>query len=281
MTAVVRVCDKLGVNFSLELIMVFVQKDGIVYLQFEGLAGYGRVQHAVFTRQGGLSEAPFASLNMSVSVPDDKARVYANRRRAYGLFGRENHSVVHAHLVHGNAVARVTPDNQGRLVPQVDGLITNTPGTALTMNFADCAPIFVYDPVQHAIGLGHAGWMGAVVDLPGAMVRAMVHEFGSRPQDLVAAVGPAISVAHYEVGEPVISRVRAAFADGDSLLPQGPGQRRPHFDLAEANRRNLARAGVVAIELSELCTFDRSDLFFSHRGENGRTGRFGTLFVLD
>ncbi len=194
------------------------RRNDIPFFEFESLNGNGRIQHAIFTRQGGVSPAPFESLNLSVSVPDEKERVYANRRRAYGLYGRDTDTVVHAHLVHGHDVARVTQANNGAWMPRVDGIITNQPGCALTMNYADCAPIFLYDPVQQAIGLGHAGWQGAVKDLPGAMVRAMQQEFGSRPADLIAGIGPCIGPCCYEVGEPVTSAVHAAFAEPETLL---------------------------------------------------------------
>ena len=161
--------------------MIQQEREGIVYFEFESLARYGRIQHAIFSRQGGVSPAPFASLNLSVSVADTKERVYANRRRAYGLFGRDTDTAVHAYLVHGNDVAQVTQANNGTWIERVDGIVTNEQGCALTMNFADCTPIFLYDPVQHAIGLGHAGWKGSVVDLPGAMVRKMSAELGSKP----------------------------------------------------------------------------------------------------
>lgn len=255
-------------------------KDGIPYFQFDSLPANGRIQHAIFTRQGGVSPAPFASLNLSVSVPDEKARVYENRRRAYGIYGRDTATVVHAHLVHDTAVARVTQANNGTWLPHVDGIITNEPGCALTMNYADCTPIFLYDPVHQAIGLGHAGWQGAVKDLPGAMVRAMQAEFGSDPAQLVAGIGPSIGPCCYEVGEVVITAVHAAFADPASLLIPHSSSLSPHFDLPAANRRNLARAGVRQIEQSEFCTACRTDLFFSHRAEKGKTGRFGTIFVL-
>jgi copper oxidase (laccase) domain-containing protein len=137
------------------------QKAHIPFLQFESYPGSGRLEHAVFTRLGGVSPAPFDSLNLSVSVPDVKARVYANRRRAFGLYGRDTDSVVHAHLVHGADIARVTQADQGTWMSRVDGIISNEPGCALTMNFADCAPILIYDPLNHAIGLGHSGWQGA------------------------------------------------------------------------------------------------------------------------
>jgi len=260
------------------------QANGIPFLQFESLRGHGRLHHAVFTRQGGVSPAPFASLNLSVSVPDEKARVYANRRRAYGIYGRDTGSVVHAHLVHGADVARVTQAEHGSWASRVDGIITDEPGCALTMNYADCAPIFLYDPQNHAIGLGHAGWQGAVRDLPGALVRAMQAAFGSEPADLLAAIGPCIGACCYEVGEAVIEAVGESFAEPASLLaasPNGGSNGRLHFDLPQANTVNLQRAGVRRIELSSLCTACRTDLFFSHRAEKGQTGRFGTILILD
>ncbi len=259
------------------------EQNGLVYFEFDSFVGNGRIQHAVFSRQGGVSQPPYDSLNLSVSVPDAKANVYANRARAFGLFGRQNDSVVHAHLVHGNAVARVTQANNGTWVEHVDAIITNEPGCALTMNYADCTPIFLYDPLRQAIGLGHAGWKGAVVDLPGGMVRAMQAQFGSDPAQLLAGIGPSISWEHYEVDEPLVGEVQAAFADWETLLmrPGGVENGRFHFNLPEANRRNLARAGVQQIELSGFCTAARTDLFFSHRAEKGKTGRFGTIFILD
>lgn len=267
--------------------------DNLHYFRFETLPGNGAsngtpaVDHAVFSRRGGHSIAPFDSLNMSMSVPDERDRVYANRRRVYGLYGRDTDTVVHAHLVHGADVARVTQANNGTWVEHVDGLITNQPGTVLSMNFADCAPIFLYDPRRHAIGLGHAGWRGTMVDLPGAMVRAMTAQFGSDPADLVAGIGPCIGPCCYEVGEEVIAAVEATFMEPDTLFRPLTGDDRltaaghRFFDMPQANQRNLANAGVRNIETSGLCTACRTDLFFSHRAEKGRTGRFGTVFALE
>jgi len=268
--------------------MVFVDsEDQVPYFQFEGLTQFTAVRHAVFTRMGGISSDPFSSLNLSVSVADEKDRVYANRRRAYGVFGRDTASVVHAHLVHEARVARVDHENNGTWLGHTDGIVTNEPGCALTMNYADCAPIFLYDPANHAIGLGHAGWKGAVSDLPGAMVRKMTAEFGSQPETLIAAIGPAIGPCCYEVGQPLIGQVHQVFPDTPKLLidaPNGQPQAnggRPHFDLPQANQINLKRAGVDQIIMSELCTACRTDLFFSHRAEKGTTGRFGAIIILD
>lgn len=249
------------------------------FFRFAHFPDDGVQRHAVFTRQGGISPAPFDSLNLSVSVSDEKENVYANRRRAYGLYGRDTDTVVHAHLVHGAEVARVTRSDDGTWLSRVDGLVTDEPGCALTMNYADCTPIFVYDPARGAIGLGHAGWQGAIKDLPGALVRAMQREFGSDPAGLLAAVGPCIGPCCYEVAEPVVGQVHAHFADPASLLHANEGQRL-HFDLPAANYRRLQAVGVSSIEVSGLCTACRTDLFFSHRAEKGRTGRFGVIFML-
>lgn len=253
-------------------------EQGVPYFRFETFPDH--LEHGVLTRLGGVGRPPFESLNLSSSVPDRPGVYVENRARAYAQFGRSTDTLVHAHLVHRADVVAVTKENQGEVMPAVDGLITREIGCGLTMNFADCAPVVVYDPVRKAVGLGHAGWKGAVADLPGALVRAMVSHFKSRPADLLAAVGPCIGPNLYEVDEPLVSAVKERFPDSISslLLPQ-PGKSRPHFDLVSANRLNFERAGVKSIELSGLCTGARSDLFFSHRIEKGKTGRFGVVVI--
>lgn len=248
----------------------------------------GQFDHAIFTRQGGVSPVPYNTLNLSISVADDEKNVLHNRSLAYGTLDRTNDTLVHAHLCHGADVAVVNRENYGEYVGPVDGLVTDEPGCGLTMNYADCAPILLLDPRHNAIGLGHAGWKGAVKDLPGALVRSMQRAFASEPAELFAAIGPAIGPCCYQVGEPVISAVRAAFVAHDDLLvlPEDTdgddfGASRPNFDLPEANRLQLKKAGVERIEVSDLCTACRTDLFFSHRAENGQTGRFGAIVILN
>lgn len=261
-------------------------RDNVPFFCFEELANGDRGQHAIFTRKGGTSPAPYNTLNLSLSVPDANNNVFANRSLAYATHGRSNSYLVHAHLIHGADVAVVSSRNYGEYVGPADGLITDEPGCGLTMNYADCAPIFLYDPVNQAIGLGHAGWQGAVKDLPGSMVKAMQRAFGTDPAKLLSGVGPCIGPCCYEVSEPVISAVARTFDGADSLLlPPGllqhpPNGSRRYFDLPEANRRRLVGAGVKHIEMADLCTACLTDLFFSHRAEKGRTGRFGALLML-
>ncbi len=253
--------------------------NGIRYFKFETFPR--ELQHGVLSRQGGVSQPPFDSLNLSSSVPDKEDAYTENRRLAYAEFGRTTDTLVHAHLIHENHVARVTKDNQGEVIPYVDALVTNDPGCGLTMNYADCAPVLLVDPVNHAIGLGHAGWGGTVLDVPGAMVTAMQAAFDSDPAELLAAVGPCIGPSVYEVGQNVIDAVNEAFPDhADELLIPQPNGPRPHFDLPKANKINFQRAGVKHIELSGICTGSRTDLFFSHRVEKGKTGRFGVVMIL-
>jgi polyphenol oxidase len=260
--------------------MELLAKDKIPFLRFQSLPADGRITHAVFTRQGGTSAPPYDSLNLSVSVPDDRAHVYANRALAYGTHGRTTERLVHAYLVHGAEVAQVSQGQHGQHIGPVDGLMTDQPGCGLTMNYADCAPVFLYDQVHQAIALGHAGWKGAINDLPGALVRSMERAYGSRPEQLVAAIGPAIGPCCYEVGEPLVSAVLAAFSEAASLLSAGPESTKPHFDLPQAVHRRLSQAGVREIEQTELCTACRTDLFYSHRAEKGATGRFGAIYIL-
>ena len=262
------------------------EKDGVPYYQFDCFPT-DKVQHGVLTRLGGVSVAPHDALNLSNSQADDEAAVAENRRRAYGVFDRTQETLVHASLVHGNVVRRVSSADNGTWIPATDGLITNERGVGLTLNAADCGTIFLYDPINHAIGLAHAGWKGAMANMGGAMVARMSAEFGSDPSQLIAALGPCISVSHYEVDEPVISEVHRNFPKwADRLLAyreddDGNKVGRPHFNLALANHIGLYEADCKNVTLPTLCTASRTDLFFSHRAEKGKTGRFGTVFTLE
>ena len=254
------------------------QQNSIVYFQFESFPAWAR--HALFTRLGGVSQPPLDSLNMSSAVGDLPAVLATNQQRAFGIFGRTTETVAFAHLVHGAEVVQVGVAQHGVSAGKVDGIITKEIGCGLTMNFADCTPIMLVDPVNRAVGLGHAGWQGAIKDLAGEMVRAMVADFGSDAGSLVAGIAPCIGVCCYEVDEPVISLVQSHFPNADELLILQPNSHRPHFDLALANRHNLMQAGVKEIENAGICTACHTDLFYSHRAEKGKTGRFGSIMIL-
>jgi len=249
------------------------EQDGVAFYRFACLEGWPGLVHAVFTRWGGVSRGPFESLNLGHTVGDDPTAVAANHWRVYRVLEVTPGAVVTAWLVHGRDVAAVDARHRGQVLPRTDGLITRTAGVMLFQRFADCLPILLFDPVQHAVGIAHAGWRGTVRGVAQATVEAMCETFGSRPENIIAGIGPGIGPCCYEVGDEVVRAVRRAFERADALLPSVNGV--VHFDLPAANVQQLKASGVGHIELAGLCTACRTDEFFSHRGEGGRTGRFG------
>jgi len=138
--------------------------------------------------------------------------------------------------------------------------------------------LLFFDPVAGAVGLGHAGWRGTMQNVVGAVVQAMADTFGSRPADIRLVIGASIGVCCYQVGDDVLRAARASFADPESLFDRSRGDVR--FDLWAANRRQAEAAGVGEIIVSGICTACHTADFFSHRAEQGRTGRFGAFIGL-
>ncbi|GAB4428141.1 MAG: peptidoglycan editing factor PgeF [Anaerolineales bacterium] len=259
--------------------MPFLQNNGIRYYQFEIFPE--RITQAVFTRHGGVSPAPWASLNVGGSVGDDVWHVRENRIRSFVALGRAPGSVydvwqVHsADVVYADAPRRMDAEYQHK----ADIILTDNPDVTLFMRFADCTPVLLYDPVKHVAGIVHSGWLGTVRGAARAAVEAMQARFDSDPVDLLAAIGPSIGPDHYEVGEDVIVQVKHAFgADAPALLEKY-GER-SHFNLWAANRLLLEQAGVTQIESAQICTACNTADWFSHRGEKGKTGRFGAMLAL-
>jgi YfiH family protein len=147
------------------------------------------------------------------------------------------------------------------------------------MRFADCTPILLYDPKKQVVGIVHSGWLGTVRGAARVAVDAMQERYATNPADILAAIGPAIGPDHYEVGQDVIAQVQGTFdVDAQSLLEKhGEGV---HFNLWKANQVLLKQAGVRQIETAGICTACYPDDWFSHRGEKGKTGRFGALLAL-
>jgi YfiH family protein len=235
--------------------------------------------HAVFTRLGGVSEGPFATLNVGHTVGDAPQAVIENHRRIYAALDLGAGQVVTARQVHGNRVAVVTGRDAGEVIPNTDGLVTATPGLALLLRFADCQPILVYDPEHHVLGLAHAGWRGVALGIARRLVEAMQETFGSQPSALLAGLGPAIGPCCYAVGHEVAAAMGYALPDWKrAMVPEGEDGWR--LDLEAANTQLLAAAGVVQIEQAGICTACRNDEFFSHRADGGRTGRFAVAAYL-
>lgn len=267
--------------------MPFHHSDSLRYYTFTSLDEHG-LRHAVFTRQGGVSPQPWSGLNVGGTVGDDPARVAENRHRAFRALGRGPASVYDVWQVHGREVAIAgEPRHPDTPHLKADAILSDRPQVTLFMRFADCVPILLYDPRQRVIGLVHAGWQGTVQRVAAAAVVAMQSRYGSRPGEVVAAIGPSIGAHHYEVGPEVAAAVKGAFGlQAEGLLPSCDiphdkyGQYRVQFDLWKANRLVLEESGVRQIEVAAICTACHLEDWFSHRGEQGRTGRFGVLLAL-
>lgn len=235
--------------------------------------------HAVFTREGGVSPAPWQALNMGGTVGDDPANVVENRERAFQALGRPVDSLYDVWQVHSaDVVCAEVPRPLTTPHLKADAILTDRPQVTLFMRFADCVPVLLYDPVRRAAGIAHAGWMGTVRRTAAAAVQAMTAQYGSQPGDLLAGIGPSIGAHHYEIGPEVAEQVRTAFGqDAGVVLPARNGA--VQFDLWAANRLVLEQAGVRHIEISGLCTACDLSAWYSHRAEKGRTGRFGALIT--
>ena len=254
-----------------------VQRAGLAFYRHAAWSG---LSHGIFTRLGGVSQAPYASLNVGASNGDDPAAVQENHRRMFRAAELNPERAVSCWLVHGVDVLVIKGEQRPpERLAKVDAILCDQPDTPLVMRFADCVPLLLYDPVQGAIALGHAGWRGTVQGIAGVIVRTMVDAFGSAPRDIQALIGPAISARNYPVGEAVAAAARASFGAADGII-QHSADGTPHLDLWRANHYDLLRQGLEQIRIMEHCTSENTHEFFSHRAENGRTGRFGVVMSL-
>jgi polyphenol oxidase len=290
------------------------------YMQFNHFLQFPDLIHASFTRLGGYSNTPYQGLNVSYSSGDDFDNVIRNRLLALAALHIQTYPCATLWMVHGAEVAtlgvRTWDDwrtdwphrsyfiDQHELIWTVkprrkaDALITRHCGVALAMSSADCVPLMFYDPVERVIGLVHAGWRGTARGIAAITLQAMSEQFGSDPKNIRAGIGPSIGPCCYEVSEDVrcyfmgqqefdpyptsasyrkLIRESAVFTikrmqSRDSL----------RLDLWETNRNQLLMAGVLSeqIESSEICTSCKKELFFSHRGEHGKAGRFPSILAL-
>lgn len=248
-----------------------------VVLQSRLLEGRG-IRHAFSTREGGVSVGPFASLNVAVGPGDEPDAVAENLRRFCAVLGVER--ILQTSQVHGSTLEIVGADADPREVlhHHADALATSAPGVAIGVRTADCVPVLVHDAATGEVAAIHAGWRGVA----GGVVSAAVAHLAARPasaRGLVAAIGPCIGVAAFEVGEEVVDAIElAAPADGVVRRDLGP---KPHVDLRLAVRVQLHALGIAdeAIEDVGGCTVSEPVRYFSHRRDGARSGRLLAAIV--
>jgi polyphenol oxidase len=261
------------------------ERHGVGVLTWPALADHG-VDAVVTTRHGGVSDGPYASLNLGLHVGDDPDTVIENRRRAAATVGLDLADLVFCQQSHGPAVAVVGRAQRGRgamreadALAGTDALVTTEPGVGLVVMVADCVPIVLVEPAAGVLGCVHAGWRGTVTRVTEAAVAAMV-DAGADPARIVAAMGPAIAPERYQVGAEVVDQARAGLgppATEAAVRPDATG--RWLFDLWAANRAVLHDCGVTDDRIA-VAGVPTGDDFYSHRRSGGRTGRFAAIATL-
>ena len=197
--------------------MKVVEREGVPFLVFPGLDETEAVIHGFSTRMGGVSEGMFSSMNLSFARGDEEGRVRENFARLGRAMGLDCRNLVFSDQTHTSNVRVVTEADRGKGFVRekdyrdVDGLVTNVPGLVLATFYADCVPLFLVDPVHRAVGLSHSGWKGTVGKIGKRTVELMKEQYGTRPEDLTAAIGPSICQDCYEVSEDVIGQFQEAF----------------------------------------------------------------------
>jgi len=254
----------------------FRTQGAFTYLQSEALGRFDFMTHAFCTRLGGTSPAPFASLNVSVRRGDRPENVRRNRDIISQSFGFSAGRLVLAHQVHGDDFHILSSPQSLPLnnMLEGDGFITDRPGLVLCVKTADCVPVLLADVRKKVVAAVHAGWRGTALGIAGKAVRIFQERFSSSPEDLWAAIGPAIGPCCYEVDEKVCREFQN-LSDGRNPLKATLKPDRRMLDLVLANRLQLEAAGIPSAQISaaEICTSCRRDVFFSHRGEGEKTGR--------
>lgn len=264
------------------------EKNGVVYLTFPKLAAAG-VRHGFSTRMGGVSKGYLGTMNLSFTRGDREENVRENFRRIADAIGFREEQLVFSAQVHETKIRKVTAANRGEGItketaPGIDGLATDEVDVPLYTSYADCVPLLFYDPQKKVVAMAHSGWRGTAARIGAKMVHFMEKEYGSRAENIIAAVGPSICRKCYEVSEDVAQAFREAFRPEQfPLLFDEKGQGKYQLDLWEANRIILTEAGILPehLDVTDLCTCCNHDKLFSHRASHGKRGNMGCFMCLD
>jgi YfiH family protein len=245
------------------------------------IANLPRIAHGFFTRRGGVSQGGFASLNCGLGSSDDPAAVRENRARVAACLGARD--VVTAHQVHSAAAVVIDAPWGMPERPRADAIVTSTPGLAVAVLSADCAPVLFADAEAGVVAAAHAGWRGAIGGVLEATLAAM-ERAGARRERTVAAVGPCIGQAAYEVGPEFEQEFLRHDAGNARFFRRASPESRPHFDLAGYAQRRLHQAGMSSVHTQNACTYVQANEFFSYRRSSARKepdyGRLISAIVL-
>ncbi|MDL2208994.1 peptidoglycan editing factor PgeF [Parabacteroides sp. OttesenSCG-928-O15] len=259
----------------------------IEMLQFDLLKGNCNISHFVTTRQGGVGRGAYASLNLGYYCGDKQEAVDENRIRLCDQLGISTASLIVPHQTHGlealcvdKIFLSLSPEEQQRRLYGIDALITEERHVCLAVTTADCVPVLLYAPDRGMVAAIHAGWKGTAGRIVELTVALLKDRFGCDPASMIACIGPSISPEAFEVGEEVADVFRI---EGDEeLVYYFDGDRKPHIDLWQANRKQLLQQGIQDkhIEISGECTYRQPELFFSARRDGVKSGRMLTGIMI-
>lgn len=263
------------------------EKDGVVYLTFPKLDEAG-VVHGFSTRMGGVSEGEFSTMNFSFMRGDLRENVIENYRRFGEALGFSYEDLVLSAQIHETKIRKITKKDKGDgilrpTVPGIDGLVTDEAGIPMYTSYADCVPLIFYDPIKKVAAMAHSGWRGTVACIGKKMVEYMHEEYGCEPSDIIAAIGPSICRACYEVSEDVAEAFAQIFDPEDMKdIMDSKGNGKYQLDLWKANEKILIRAGIKKehLDITDVCTCCNSDKLFSHRASHGKRGNLGCFIYI-
>lgn len=249
----------------------------------------GIVKHGFSTRLGGVSTGIFSSLNLGFSRGDNYDLVLENHKRISRAIGFDYKDIVTSKQTHTTNIKVVREEDKGKGIitdrdySDIDGFVTNVPGIPLATYYADCVPLFFVDVKEKAIGLSHSGWRGTVDKMGLHTVREMEKQYGSKPENIFAFIGPSICQQCYEIGKDVADEFKKAFSSDDcSEIMYKKQDEKYQLDLWKANEIIMLNAGIKKenIDVTDICTCCNSDLLFSHRASNGERGSLGAFLII-
>ena len=238
------------------------------------------------TRHGGVSEGNYGTFNVNVYCGDNPDHIAQNRRALCKLLHIKTDRLVMPHQVHGTGITQISKtffllseDIRRSVTEGIDALITNVPGVCIGVSTADCIPIIIYDPEHHAAGVVHSGWRGTVANIAEAAVASMIRSYHSKPERLLAVIGPGISRGNFEVGDEVYNSFASANYPMDAIAVR---EEKWHIDLPKCCQMQLEAVGIPSanICMTDICTYDQTDDFFSARRLGIDSGRILTGVVL-
>lgn len=230
------------------------------------------------TRQGGCSTGNYAAFNINGYCGDDEVHIAANKVALCSLLGIDSNRLVMPHQVHDCVVRRIDGPQQG-VIEGVDAVMTDVPQLCIGVSTADCIPVLLYDSTHRAVSAVHAGWRGTVLRIVQKAVETMCDTYGTAPADLQAVIGPGISLDSFEVGDEVYNQFLSA---GFDMQPISRRDAKWHIDLPMCNRLQLMEAGIPAdhIQMTNICTYQQYDRYFSARRLGIQSGRIYTGILI-